>query len=132
MSTYPATMSAVEISEFGGPEVLKLVERPTPEPGQGEVLIKVAAAGVNRGDCVQRIGFYPAPPGASDLPGLEVSGTVDAVGPEVDGIAVGDEVVSDAAGLAITNPGVGGEVVAAKALDSAGGAGEFIEVLLVQ
>ena len=90
MSTYPATMSAVEISEFGGPEVLKLVERPTPEPGQGEVLIKVAAAGVNRGDCVQRIGFYPAPPGASDLPGLEVSGTIVATGQPSDQRNVGE------------------------------------------
>ena len=94
MSTYPATMSAVEISEFGGPEVLKLVERPTPEPGQGEVLIKVAAAGVNRGDCVQRIGFYPAPPGASDLPGLEVSGTIVELGPgnEHTGLTAGQKV----------------------------------------
>ena len=98
MSTYPATMSAVEISEFGGPEVLKLVERPTPEPGQGEVLIKVAAAGVNRGDCVQRIGFYPAPPGASDLPGLEVSGTIVATGPGVSLWKEGDEVCALMAG----------------------------------
>lgn len=98
MSTYPATMSAVEISEFGGPEVLKLVERPTPEPGQGEVLIKVAAAGVNRGDCVQRIGFYPAPPGASDLPGLEVSGTIVATRPGVSLWKEGDEVCALMAG----------------------------------
>jgi len=98
MSAIPATMSAVEISEFGGPEVLKSVERPVPEPGQGEVLIKVAAAGVNRGDCVQRVGFYPAPPGASDLPGLEVSGTIIAIGPGVSLWKEGDEVCALMAG----------------------------------
>lgn len=98
MSAIPSTMSAVEISEFGGPEVLKSVERPVPEPGQGEVLIKVAAAGVNRGDCVQRIGFYPAPPGASDLPGLEVSGKIIATGPGVSLWKEGDEVCALMAG----------------------------------
>lgn len=85
-------MQAVQISSFGGPEVLELVERPLPRPGPGEVLIEVAAAGVNRPDLLQRMGLYPPPPGASDLPGLEVSGRVSAVG---DGVAwpwVGDEV----------------------------------------
>lgn len=91
-------MKAVEISEHGGPEVLKLVDRPTPEPGHGEVLIKVAAAGVNRGDTVQRIGFYPPPKGASDLPGLEVSGTVAAFGPGVTLWKEGDEVCALLAG----------------------------------
>jgi len=94
----PQRMHAVEISQFGGPEVLTLVERPTPEPGHGEVLIQVAAAGVNRGDCVQRIGFYPPPPGASDLPGLEVSGTVAAIGPGVTLWQPGDEVCALMAG----------------------------------
>jgi NADPH2:quinone reductase len=69
-------MRVIEISEFGGPEVLKLAQRGTPAPGPGEVLIKVVAAGVNRPDIVQRYGKYPPPPGASDLPGLEVSGHI--------------------------------------------------------
>lgn len=96
--TPPATMHAVEISEYGGPDVLKVVERPVPEPGHGEVLIRVAAAGVNRGDCVQRIGFYPPPKGASDLPGLEVSGTVATTGPGVTLWQPGDEVCALMAG----------------------------------
>jgi putative PIG3 family NAD(P)H quinone oxidoreductase len=91
-------MNAVEISEFGGPDVLKLTERATPQPAHGEVLIKVAAAGVNRGDCVQRMGFYPAPPGASDLPGLEVSGTIAAIGSGVSLWQEGDEVCALMAG----------------------------------
>lgn len=69
-------MKVVEIAEFGGPEVLKMAERPQPEPADGEVLIHVHAAGVNRPDLLQRIGKYPPPPGASDLPGLEVAGVV--------------------------------------------------------
>lgn len=98
MTNVPATMNAVEISEFGGPDVLKLTECTTPQPAHGEVLIKVAAAGVNRGDCVQRMGFYPAPPGASDLPGLEVSGTIAAIGPGVSLWKQGDEVCALMAG----------------------------------
>ncbi len=98
MTNVPATMNAVEISEFGGPDVLKLTECTTPQPAHGEVLIKVAAAGVNRGDCVQRMGFYPAPPGASDLPGLEVSGTIAAIGPGVSLWQEGDEVCALMAG----------------------------------
>jgi NADPH2:quinone reductase len=69
-------MRAVEITQFGAPDVLKIGERPIPVPGPGEVLIKVAAAGVNRPDVVQRYGKYPPPPGASDIPGLEVSGHI--------------------------------------------------------
>ncbi|WDZ94663.1 NAD(P)H-quinone oxidoreductase [Herbaspirillum sp. WKF16] len=69
-------MQAIEIKEYGGPEVLQLCERPTPELKQGEVLIKVHAAGVNRPDVFQRTGNYPVPPGASDLPGLEVAGEI--------------------------------------------------------
>src|SRR5580658_1957998 len=68
-------MQVVEITRPGGPEVLQLAERPVPRPGPGEVLIRVAASGVNRPDVFQRMGRYPAPPGASDLPGLEVAGT---------------------------------------------------------
>src|SRR5258708_39156345 len=69
-------MKAIEITEFGAPDVLKLGERPMPEPKAGEVLIKVAASGVNRPDVFQRKGGYAPPPGASDLPGLEVAGAI--------------------------------------------------------
>src|SRR5215831_4420542 len=69
-------MRAIEITKPGGPEVLKLVERPTPQSVAGEVLIRVAASGINRPDVFQRQGHYPPPPGASDLPGLEVAGTI--------------------------------------------------------
>ncbi|WP_172299616.1 NAD(P)H-quinone oxidoreductase [Pseudoruegeria sp. HB172150] len=85
-------MTAVEISEPGGPEVLRPVQRPIPEPEHGRILIKVAYAGVNRPDALQRAGNYNPPPGASDLPGLEASGTVAAVGPGVTGWQVGDKV----------------------------------------
>jgi NADPH:quinone reductase len=74
-------MIAIEIAQPGGPEVLRPVTRPTPTPAAGEVLIRVQAAGVNRPDILQRLGRYPPPPGASDLPGLEVAGTVVEVGP---------------------------------------------------
>ncbi len=76
----PAEMDAVEISEPGGPEVLRPVRRPVPEPGAGEVLIRIAWAGVNRPDALQRAGVYDPPPDASDLPGLECSGTIVAAG----------------------------------------------------
>ena len=76
----PDTMTAIEIKAPGGPEVLVPTTRPVPQPGPGEVLIRVAAAGVNRPDVLQRRGFYAPPPGASDIPGLEVAGTVVAVG----------------------------------------------------
>jgi len=69
-------MRAIEISKYGGPEVLQLADRPIPEAGKGEVLIRVHAAGINRPDVLQRMGFYPVPPGASDLPGLEVAGEI--------------------------------------------------------
>lgn len=88
----PSTMRAIEITEAGGPDVLQVGERPVPEPGEGEVLIKVAAAGVNRPDVMQRLGMYPPPPGAPDIPGLEVAGTVVALGPEVSGWQVGSTV----------------------------------------
>ncbi len=85
-------MRAVEIACPGGPEVLTLVERPIPEPGHGQVLIRVAHAGVNRPDALQRAGAYAPPPGASDLPGLEAAGTIVAVGPGVAGLKEGDSV----------------------------------------
>ena len=78
--TIPKLMQAIEISAPGGPEMLRLVERPVPEPGIDEVLVRVAAAGVNRPDILQRMGAYPPPPGASDIPGLEIAGTVVAAG----------------------------------------------------
>ena len=84
-------MTAVEISSPGGPEVLKVTERPVPKPGHGELLIKVDAAGVNRPDLLQRAGSYPPPPGASDLPGLEVAGEVVSVGPGVAASLLGEE-----------------------------------------
>jgi putative PIG3 family NAD(P)H quinone oxidoreductase len=90
-------MKAVEISSFGGPEVLRLVERPTPSPGLDEVLVRVAAAGVNRPDLVQRQGKYPPPEGASDLPGLEIAGVIEAFGPSSQGVPrrrVGDRVMA--------------------------------------
>ena len=76
VSPISGSMKVVEISEPGGPEVLTMAERPVPAPGPGQVLIQVDAAGVNRPDCLQRAGLYPPPPDASDLPGLEVAGTV--------------------------------------------------------
>jgi putative PIG3 family NAD(P)H quinone oxidoreductase len=91
-------MIAIEITRPGGPEVLKATERPDPVPGPGEVLIKVAAAGVNRPDVMQRRGRYPPPPGASDIPGLEVSGTVVKVGDGVAEWKVGDTVCALLAG----------------------------------
>ena len=86
------TMTAIEIAEPGGPEVLRPTERPRPAPGVGELLIEVAAAGVNRPDVLQRRGGYPPPPGASDIPGLEVAGTVAALGPGAHGWRLGDRV----------------------------------------
>jgi len=85
-------MIAIEIREPGEPDVLVPVERPIPVPAEGEVLIRVAAAGVNRPDVFQRRGRYAPPPGASDTPGLEVSGTIETVGPGVTGVAAGDAV----------------------------------------
>ena len=76
----PDVMRAVEIAAPGGPDQLRLTSRPTPRPGPGEVLVKVAAAGVNRPDLLQRMGVDPPPPGASDIPGLEIAGTVVAAG----------------------------------------------------
>ena len=90
----PETMTAIDITGPGGPEVLVPTERARPEPGSGEVLIQVAAAGVNRPDVLQRLGGYPPPPGASDIPGLEVAGTVVALGEEAAGWQLGDRVTA--------------------------------------
>lgn len=90
--TLPAQMRAIEIIAPGGPEVLRLARRPVPVPAVSEVLIEVAAAGVNRPDVLQRKGGYPPPPGASDIPGLEVAGTIVAVGAEVKEWQPGDRV----------------------------------------
>jgi putative PIG3 family NAD(P)H quinone oxidoreductase len=91
-------MRAVIASEPGGPEVLEVTEQPDPQPGPGEVVVDVAATAVNRADTLQRRGFYPPPPGASDVLGLECSGTVSAVGDEVRTWSVGDEVCALLAG----------------------------------
>jgi NADPH2:quinone reductase len=88
----PTTMRAVEITQPGGPEVLQPTRRPVPQPGPGEILVRVAAAGVNRPDILQRKGLYPVPKDASDLPGLEVAGIVVACGAAVTRWKVGDAV----------------------------------------
>jgi NADPH2:quinone reductase len=85
-------MRAVEITKPGGPDVLQLTERPMPQPGHGQVVLKVAYAGVNRPDALQRAGAYNPPPGASDLPGLEASGEVVALGTGVTEWKIGDQV----------------------------------------
>src|SRR5271163_4020112 len=90
----PLEMNVVEIAAPGGPEQLKLAQRPVPTPKEGEVLVRVAAAGVNRPDVMQRQGRYPPPPGASDLPGMEIAGQIVALGPEVSGLSVGDKITA--------------------------------------
>jgi len=94
----PPTMTAVEIREPGPPQVLRAVERPVPQPGPGEVLIQVAAAGVNRPDVLQRKGIYPPPPGITDIPGLEVAGEVVRLGEGVRDPALGARVCALVAG----------------------------------
>ncbi|HEX3786839.1 MAG TPA: NAD(P)H-quinone oxidoreductase [Pseudonocardiaceae bacterium] len=91
-------MHAITIREPGGPDVLTWTELPDPTPGPGEVLLDIAASAVNRADLLQRQGFYPPPPGASDVPGLECSGTVAELGAGVTGWAVGDQVCALLAG----------------------------------
>jgi len=81
--TLPARMTAIGIRAPGGPEMLVPEERPVPTPGDGEILVKVAAAGVNRPDVMQRMGLYPPPQGATDIPGLEIAGEVAACGADV-------------------------------------------------
>lgn len=94
----PETMTAIEVSRPGAPEVLTPARRPVPEAGPGELLIEVAAAGVNRPDVLQRLGKYNPPPGVTDIPGLEVAGRVAALGPEVTDWSVGDPVCALLAG----------------------------------
>jgi putative PIG3 family NAD(P)H quinone oxidoreductase len=98
MATLPEEMNAIDPDEAGGPEVLRVVRRPVPRPGPGELLIRVAAAGVNRPDVLQRRGAYPPPPGAPSIPGLEVAGTVAATGEDVPAELVGQLVCALIAG----------------------------------
>jgi NADPH:quinone reductase len=98
VSVIPAQMTAIEIREPGPPQALRAVERPVPQPRDGEVLIQVAAAGVNRPDVLQRKGQYAPPPGVTDIPGLEVAGTVVAAGAGVREPAVGAQVCALLAG----------------------------------
>ena len=94
----PRTMTVIEIARPGGPEVLRPAERPVPSPAAGEVLIKVAGAGLNGADLTQRRGRYPMPPGVTDIPGLEASGTIAALGENVGGFKAGDQVCALLAG----------------------------------
>jgi putative PIG3 family NAD(P)H quinone oxidoreductase len=94
MSSLPAAMTAIAISAPGGPEMLVPEQRPVPVPAAGEILVKVAAAGVNRPDVMQRQGLYPPPPGASDIPGLDIAGTVAALGPQATRWKLGDRVMA--------------------------------------
>jgi len=98
MTTTPKTMTVIEITEPGGPDVLRPAQREVPTPAANEVLIKVAGAGLNGADLTQRRGRYPMPPGVTDIPGLEASGTVVALGPNVTTLEVGDAVCALLAG----------------------------------
>lgn len=98
MTALPATMTAIRFDAPGGPEVLTARTRPVPQPGPGEVLVKVAAAGVNRPDVLQRMGGYAPPPGASDIPGLEIAGTVAALGGGANRFRLGDPLCGLVAG----------------------------------
>src|SRR5689334_6297784 len=88
----PQTMQQIEFDGAGGPDVIRMRTAPTPKPGHGKVLVEVVAYGVNRPDCIQRVGAYPPPPGESRIPGLEIAGRVAAVGEGVTNPRVGDEV----------------------------------------
>jgi NADPH2:quinone reductase len=94
MPAVPNEMTVVEIAAPGGPEQLVTARRPVPQAGAGEVLVRVAAAGVNRPDVMQRQGRYPPPPGASDIPGLEIAGEIVALGPNVSGVGLGDKITA--------------------------------------
>ena len=111
MPDIPAEMPVIEIASPGGPEQLVPARRPVPRPGDGEVLIKVMAAGINRPDVIQRMGFYAPPPGASDIPGLEVAGEIVALGPEVREWALHDRVTA-----LLSGGGYAGYAIAAAAL----------------
>ena len=92
MPALPTNMRQVIFDGAGGPEVVKLVEADVPTPGPGKVLVEVAAFGINRPDCIQRAGAYPPPPGETQIPGLEIAGRIVALGPDVSGLKVGDEI----------------------------------------
>jgi NADPH2:quinone reductase len=94
MAELPTTMTAIGIKSPGGPEMLVPEQRPLPKPGASEILVKVAAAGVNRPDVMQRKGSYPPPPGAPDIPGLEIAGEVVALGPDAKRWKVGDKIMA--------------------------------------
>src|SRR5690349_660260 len=94
MSSLPSRMTAIGIKTPGGPEALAPEERPVPTPGEGEILVKVAAAGVNRPDVMQRKGLYPPPEGAPDIPGLEIAGEVVALGKNATRWTIGDQVMA--------------------------------------
>ena len=94
MAALPTTMTAIGIKAAGGPDMLVSEQRPAPVPGAGEILVKVAAAGVNRPDVMQRMGLYPPPPGAPDIPGLEIAGEVAALGTDVKRWKLGDRVMA--------------------------------------
>ena len=94
MPALPAHMTAIAIRAPGGPDMLVPQQRPLPQPGDGEVLVKVASAGVNRPDVMQRQGLYPPPPGATDIPGLEIAGEVVALGAGVKRWKRGDKVMA--------------------------------------
>jgi NADPH2:quinone reductase len=98
MAALPTEMTAIGIKAAGGPEMLVPQQRPVPAPGAGEILVKVAAAGVNRPDVLQRMGLYPPPPGAPDVPGLEIAGEVVGLGSGVKRWKVGDRVMALVAG----------------------------------
>jgi NADPH2:quinone reductase len=98
MTSLSSRMTAITIRAPGGPEVLVPEERPVAAPGEGEILVKVTAAGVNRPDVMQRQGLYPPPPGASDIPGLEIAGEVAALGPGATRFKTGDKVTALVAG----------------------------------
>ena len=98
MDAIPTVMRAIDPEQPGGPEVLRIVERPVPTPGEGEVLIRVAAAGINRPEVLQRMGAYPPPPGAPSIPGLEVAGTIVAIGTGVERDLIGQPVCALIAG----------------------------------
>src|SRR6201996_9076293 len=110
LANIPAAQTVIEIKQPGGPEMLVPAIRPVPEPKSGEVLIRIASAGVNRADCLQRMGRYPMPPGAPDIPGLECSGTVlkcgDDVGPWKEGDRVCALMVGDGYGEYASVPAV--------------------------
>jgi NADPH:quinone reductase-like Zn-dependent oxidoreductase len=94
MACLPAHMTAIAIKAPGGSDMLVPEQRPMPQPGAGEILVKVEAAGVNRPDVMQRQGNYPPPPGAPDIPGLEIAGEVAALGPNVKRWKLGDRVMA--------------------------------------